>query len=456
MSRLSRPTATTGAKRRSRMSRVRKRMEKTTRAVATTSGLADAVDIAVFRRARAAVEGDGTAALLLAPPGGGNIGDQAMVESFLENTPGPVRIILRRETDIVVSARFAERVEIVPIPALVYGDGRAHRDALREYRRVLASASSFRVVGADIMDGAYNLRASARRATLAYLAATAGVPSAVLGFSWNTRPERAALRALTRASQAGVRLMLRDPLSAERARADGLQNVELVADTVFAATSSSAAVVDSLLGADPAPYAVVNASGLVARGGDQATAYARIVAALRAAGLTVVLLPHVVRSSADDLVACRAVVDAVVDATGTADGVILVDRVIAPGEVRGLCARATVVVTGRMHLAIQSMWSGVPAITLSTQGKVEGLMAAFGVEDLCVTPGPGLADRILPLLDDVLARRADFAMRIGTALPSIVELARRNFTDAPASASVIPAPARANTTTEIDSKENAP
>lgn len=74
------------------------------------------------------------------------------------------------------------------------------------------------------------------------------------------------------------------------------------------------------------------------------------------------------RLGADDIQACRAVWEQHRNA-----GVLLVDRLLQSAEILGLCTPADVVVTGRMHLSIMVLNSGVPAITLSTQGKVEGL-----------------------------------------------------------------------------------
>lgn len=408
--------------------RLRHRLVRISQTLWTSSGIPEHVDVMVFHRAPAGGSDAQRSAVLLAPPGGGNIGDQAMVEAFIENTPGPIRVLVRRHGDITVPSGAADRVDIEPMPALVYGSGAAHRMAIRDLGRVLATASSFSVVGADIMDGAYNVRASVRRATLARLAAATGVDTRVLGFSWNGHAAPAARRALARAAGAGVRLLLRDPISAERAREDGLCNVQPVADTVFAAASSSDTVADSLLGSSTDLVAVLNASGLVGRSIDQVPAYVEIIAALRARGLTVVLLPHVVRSSADDLVACRAIFDAV-----PADPhVILIDRIVAPAEVRGLCARASLVLTGRMHLAIQALWSGRPAITLSTQGKVEGLMRLFDTAYLCVEPGRDLAARVIPIVDELLSQPDTHVSRIRSALPAVTELARANFSRHPA------------------------
>ncbi|WP_166788151.1 oligosaccharide flippase family protein [Cryobacterium glaciale] len=365
--------------------------------------------------------------VLVAPPGQGNIGDQAMVEAFLENVSGPVQVLVRRPADVRIPPQHAWRAQLVPIPHLVYGAGRIHRQAMAALATVLDGALSLTVVGADIMDGAYSVRASSRRADVASLARSVGVEARILGFSWNGQANTGVRRSLARAGRLGTRLQLRDPISSARARADHLANIVDVADCVFAAHTSSALAATEYLGATPAPYAVVNASALVGRGFDQTTEYARIVTALLQAGLRVVLLPHVVRSSGDDAAACRAVFDRLAGA----DGVILVNRLLAPAEVRGLCAGAEIVLTGRMHLAVQAMFHTVPAVALSTQGKVAGLMRLFDTQELCVEPGLGLAERMIPVALGVLADRKRYRDRLAERLPEVQRLAARNFAALP-------------------------
>ncbi|MDJ0338180.1 oligosaccharide flippase family protein [Cryobacterium sp. PH31-O1] len=365
--------------------------------------------------------------VLVAPPGEGNIGDQAMVEAFLENVSGPVQVLVRRPADVLIPPHHAWRAELLPIPHLIYGTARVHRQAMAALAPVLNGALSLTVVGADIMDGAYSVRASARRADVASLARSVGVDARILGFSWNGRANVGVRRSLARAGRLGTRLQLRDPISSARARTDHFANVVDVADCVFAARTSSARAATEYLGATPAPYAVVNASALVGRSFDQTTEYARIVTALLQAGLRVVLLPHVVRTSGDDAVACRAVFDRL----NGADGVVLVNRLLAPAEVRGLCAGAEIVLTGRMHLAVQAIFSAVPAVALSTQGKVAGLMRLFDTQELCVEPGVGLAERMIPVALGVLADRQRYCDRLAQRLPEVQGLAARNFAALP-------------------------
>lgn len=328
--------------------------------------------------------------VLIAPPGAGNIGDQAMVEAFLAAADRMIVVVARNVDDFTLPDDLSDHARIVALPDLFYGQGARHRDDLRRLGGLISDAATVSIVGADIMDGVYVLRSSLRRSAVAAASAAAGVDTTVLGFSWNAAAPRPAWRALRAAGAAGARLALRDPASAARVREAGVAGVVETADIVFTDDRvDDVRAVDVLQGFS-GPFALVNASGLIARSVHQVPEYARIVGYLRARGLHVVLIPHVLRSSADDLTACRAVRDAV-----GAEDVTLVERALSPSTIRALGARASLTVTGRMHLAIMSLSQGTPAITLATQGKVEGLVRLFDWPELCVAPRAGMADDLV-------------------------------------------------------------
>lgn len=383
------------------------------------------VDAARLRRARGTAAATGRA-ILIAPPGAGNIGDAALVGAFLENVGGPITVITRYKGDFRIPAEHADRVEIVSLGTLLYGGLPSFVRDLRRFRAMLPGAASVSIVGADIMDGAYNFRASTSRAVVARSAAQAGVDTRVLGFSWNGRANPAALAELRQADRAGTTLFLRDPLSVERARRDGL-DAQASADIVFSARSVDPVRAEKELGALDVSggIAIVNVSGLIDT--DQTGAYVEIIGGLRSRGLAVVLLPHVIKHGPDDLAACRKVYAALPDTAGVA----FVEDVLTPAEVRGFTERATVTVTGRMHLAIMSLMKGVPAITLATQGKVEGLMAMFELPYLCVEPGAGLAGRVEEALERVLSDRDAVSTAILAKLPAVEELSAANFAGLP-------------------------
>jgi polysaccharide pyruvyl transferase WcaK-like protein len=96
---------------------------------------------------------------------------------------------------------------------------------------------------------------------------------------------------------------------------------------------------------------------------------------------------------------------------------------------RGLAARAALTVTGRMHLAVMSLMHAVPAITLASQGKVEGLMQLFSTPELCVVAGPGFATAVIEVVDRVLPEDSAARQSLRRALPDVVALAKRNTDD---------------------------
>ncbi|WP_325484795.1 polysaccharide pyruvyl transferase family protein [Microbacterium sp.] len=359
--------------------------------------------------------------VLIAPPGAGNIGDQAMVEAFLAAADLPVTVVTRGADDFALPVDLAPRATILPLADLFYGQGAAHRDDVVRLACAVDGAATVSIVGADIMDGVYVLRPSLRRSSLAAAAAKAGFDSTVLGFSWNSAAPRPAWASLRRAGAAGARLLLRDPASAARVRDAGIQGAIETADIVFTDDRVDAAAAAAVLAPVSGPYVLVNCSGLIARKLDQVPEYVAVIGHFRARGLHVVLLPHVVRSTADDLTACRAVFDAV-----GADGVTFVQEVLAPSTIRALAQGASLTVTGRMHLAVMSLSQGIPSITLATQGKVEGLMRLFGWPELCVTPRAGMADEIVRVADAALDG-PDTSERIRRGAASARELAGRNI-----------------------------
>src|SRR5690606_17317169 len=104
---------------------------------------------------------------------------------------------------------------------------------------------------------------------------------------------------------------------------------------------------------------------------DQTSGYRQAVSRLVATGHKVVVLPHVIRASGDDLAACRAIWEELSDQERK--DVVLVEDLLKPAQVRRLAAGAALIVTGRMHLGVIGLSQGVPAIVVATQGKVEGL-----------------------------------------------------------------------------------
>ncbi|MCZ4551793.1 polysaccharide pyruvyl transferase family protein [Gordonia rubripertincta] len=338
-----------------------------------------------FRLSRTAIEP--ARVCIVPPPGSGNIGDQALFESVLWNTTGPATVYVRSFDDFRLPEWVErDRVEWKMAPHLLYSGGLRHVLAMGKLGLAARRYSSVYVVGADIMDGAYNPRASLNRWNLASSLGVRGIRSVVLGFSWNAAPNPSSLAALKEASL-NCEVWVRDPASYERVVRDGVTSARLCADIVFrhpvsasrhVANEPTPSIPETL--ASDRKYGVVNMSALLPEEAHQLSQYSLIVDEMLHAGWEVVLLPHVRRPGNDDR-------DRLLKLMEGYDGrVSLVTTHLSPSAVHELVGSAEMVVTGRMHLAILATISGSPAVTLASQGKVVGLYQSLGRESWAIDP----------------------------------------------------------------------
>jgi colanic acid/amylovoran biosynthesis protein len=373
--------------------------------------------------------------VLLAAPGQGNIGDQAMFESYLSNTTGPVKVIVVNDESISIPAESLNRVERIRMEYLIYGHGRRFvQDALR-VRKVFAGATSLAIIGADIMDGAYRELASTRRFDLARAAYRLGIPSRILGFSWNAKPAPRAIRAMLQSK--GVELFARDPKSSERMRALGARNVSDSADLVFSLipspteviTESQPGTVEEWCASEThagRKLILINLNSLVEKHVKQVRPYESVVRTLLDGGYSVAVVPHDPRNSPSDVDLAQALKNRIGSAHFTVAPIGL-----SPTRIHRLAARASLVVSGRMHLAILSLLAGTPAISISYQGKVEGLYSLLGLSDLWISPSETFEVDLFAVIEHALENEQDIRGRLAGSLPRLRALSARNFENLP-------------------------
>lgn len=352
--------------------------------------------------------------------GHGNIGDQAMFEAFLDRAEKPVVAVFSSRDALTVPDGRAHETTVAHAPNLVSGPPIGRLRARGTFAGVLQGARSFSIVGADIMDGTYTRREALLRLDMARLAVRAGIPTRVLGFSWSDKPDPAVVSAM-RELAPHVDFLARDPRSLERLQSAGVAS-QLVADVVFARDDVRSPIPDVESWLAGRPYAVLNTSGLIDGRIDLSEDYSAVARALTDRGLAVVVLPHVARPGDDDRIpAKRLMLDADLGLWH------LCSDLPSPSEVAWLAADAELVVTGRMHLAILAATVGTPAVTLGTQGKVEGLMDLLGVPDLVLAPVRGVGGAIIERVDSILQDGGRYADLISTGAAQARELAQLNY-----------------------------
>jgi colanic acid/amylovoran biosynthesis protein len=364
---------------------------------------------------------NGTVVVVVAT-GHGNIGDQAMLDAIIHRLSDHALVLVAEDEGAVSSPGNGNSIEV--IPGLLNGAAFSRFKAHRKFAALARSADEVVVIGADLMDGLYNPRKSVARMSLLHTAVAVGGRARVTGFSWPTAPSRA-VAGIARGLSRDVVFCLRDPESFTRFTSEGKASARLTADVVFSDRRHEPLPrsIQTWVEANEAqgrPFAVVNISGLIEKRIPQLEEYGAIFDSLRRRGYSIAVLPHVVREDDGDSAIARELFSRLGQ---TQD--ILILQLLSPSQVRQLVRNAAVVVTGRMHLAIMSLSQETPALTLATQGKVEGLYSMFGLEDLAIEPTAGFGDRIAASLEAALGPEA--RQRISESLPRVRSRAEENF-----------------------------
>lgn len=355
--------------------------------------------------------------LLIAAPGNNNTGDRAMLEAFIAATTEPVTVIIH-ENSTYPPPDDPTRVRYECVTSLLVGRRRAHTAAVRRFAQLASTSRTVSVVGADVIDGGYHKRSAATLWALAGAAAAAGKDTRVIGFSWKPGADASVSEIAARAAQAGVQAYVRDPDSYERFRVSSDRAIR-VTDSVF--TLPPPIGIDHF---ERERRALLNISGLIAQRRDLVTEYVRLIEELAARGYSITIVPHVDNPSGSDVAAGSDVVAAL--SPELRSRVDVGSGLLSPMDIKALAARSSLIITGRMHLAILGMSVGTPAIVLSTQGKVSGLMKDIGLPSWAIDPGDGMSESIISLFEDQ-SSVADARAIVESHLPQVCELAARNY-----------------------------
>jgi polysaccharide pyruvyl transferase WcaK-like protein len=255
----------------------------------------------------------------------------------------------------------------------------------------------------------------------------------ILGFSWSDESSTGARHAIRRASRKAT-LYPRDSLSMRRLVSLKVENVALSADIVFLLDTVDPVVqIERWLSVQEKAgknIAVINISGLIAARVDQIPEYTEIVEYLESREFAVCFLPHVIRTGDND----KEEQDRLEAALPASNSRYFVRTRLSPSQVRFIAGAASIVITGRMHLAVMAMSLATPAITLGTQGKVEGLYAHFDSAGSCIDPTYGFGAAAVRRIEEMIKQGIDGSRReIAVNLGAVRRLAGNSFQNLPTS-----------------------
>lgn len=311
-----------------------------------------------------------------------------------------------------------------------------------DYERLLKTLRpvAVTVVGADVIDGHYGEFLAAKLLIEADIAARYGISTTVLGFSLNATAAPCLAEILDNIHP-GVAINVRDPISMARFQKFTKAKARMVADSAFMLVPNTepAAVQEVRKYVDARHAAgrkviIFNIHPLFSNEVTQAQIDQLVEVSARAIedstrqrAVSWLLLPHDYRGGAGDAICLRPLYEKLKGRLG--DDVYYMEGKHTAATLKGMAAQVDGVITGRMHLAIGALGSGVPTAGITYQDKFEGLYQHFGLPDWLLVP----TSRIITdgYLIDLMSRFIDeidsLRVTVGTALPAIKAMSEQNL-----------------------------
>ncbi len=306
--------------------------------------------------------------------------------------------------------------------------------------RTASRYERFIVLGTDVMDGYYGGRDSQQRIAVTEMAARAGVPTRIISFSFNSRPNPECVQ-LLKQLPASVRMFGRDPLSRQRL-ADFLQRpVELVADVAFTLEPSPETdkvqsvyrwveaerhAGRAVIGVNANHILLEQVQGLTPERLVHAYAAALQEITQRYLNISFLLVPHDIRGKVSDVMLAEAIYAAVPEEVRA--HCMIIPTPCKPAEIKAMVAGLDFVLSGKMHLAIAALGQGVPVACIAYQDKFEGLFQHFELDGLTIQPQDAvLPGKLAAFFIEKYEQRQVLADQVSRRLPAVRELARKSL-----------------------------
>jgi colanic acid/amylovoran biosynthesis protein len=363
----------------------------------------------------------------------GSRGDQAMtfaiIDKFKHYHPGALVSVVSSEN---VDLNDSCRADLNLMP--VWG-----KHTILETKG-LAEVSHLAVIGADVMDGYYWPITVLRALQFSEKARILGVKVAVLGFSFNSKPNQFCKLALG-FSNKNIRLFVRDPISAARFEASVSRGYELVADSAFhmspRATDRVSASLEWVASMRKAGNVIlgfnIHAMLFDVKGVcDQAVALQNVVFALNKildqSGVAMLFMAHDFRGEKNDLIILQKCLAGISEKNKGL--VYLSESEFYADELKALAGACDIVATARMHLAIAALGCKVPTAVIDYQDKFEGLFSHFSLPKKYIFDPKNLNDRdaIYSWLADALVQRNLLRDSVVETWDQVMQLSHKNFT----------------------------
>jgi polysaccharide pyruvyl transferase WcaK-like protein/uncharacterized Fe-S cluster-containing radical SAM superfamily protein len=377
---------------------------------------------------------------LLFPPtqGFGSFGDQAMIFAIInrlkaEYPAGKIGILHYEAPDLFLNDYFPG-IDNFHL-SLEYG--KTNMESIERYCDILEDYTGVVLIGADNLDGAYNIPQVQTYLNLIRIAHKMGKKTALMGFSYNANVNAKTLYYIKEMSML-TPLRIRDAVSMKRLNDFGVKNLTLVADSAFLFNHhdykidvKTAAYIETLR-KNNKKYVGLNIRFLKNDPGKMRSIIDKISAALCKTidkkKYAVVLITHDIRDfphQYSDTKSLSFLGDALINAGFTVYNPYWITTCIESKAIIGLC---DFIIGNRMHVAILALSMGIPVISFIYQGKFEGLYGFYDFKHLFLFDKDTFdCDELVSAVDYIKRNLPVLRKRIISVTEEIRILAEGNF-----------------------------
>ena len=292
------------------------------------------------------------------------------------------------------------------------------------------------ILGADVMDGYYSPNSSIAFFALADIMAYNGIPTSLLGFSFNANPHPKVLKALQKMEH-NFTYNLRDPESLKRFERSTGKKGELVADVAFLLepdkNTSQYSDIASWKRTAGNPLLIVNLHPMLIKHAKQEqilnmieTLHFVLEQILEKTKWNILLLPHDDRRNVNDNICLTPLYEGL---QKWGNRIRHLPDVLDAAKLKGIVSLADALVTSRMHLGIAGLSQAIPTMGVSYQDKFQGMIEHFGLDKDFILPLPLTENRhdIESSVKWLLDNKDGIHLKLLDALPNVIRLAKKNF-----------------------------
>ncbi len=391
-----------------------------------------AIEWRKLRRSQGNIHGEGGLFVIPCDPWSltGSRGDEAMLMVLQKQFPNTPYYIVTATPE---AEQEAKNHGWTPLPC--WQENGLYENIFNAAKQVKPSFCV--VLGADVMDGYYSPRCSIAFFALADIMQRHGVPTSLLGFSFNSHPNVKVLKNIKHLN-ADFHFHLRDQISLERFEKSTGEKAILTSDVAFLlqpdTSSKQYAECAEWKCQTGKKLLIVNLHPMLIKRATQSqidqivdTLHHSLENILKSTDWNILLLPHDNRKNVADNICLAPLFEKL--RANSDNRVKFIPEVLDAAHMKGIVSLGDALVTSRMHLGIAGLSQGIPTMGFSYQDKFKGMIKHFDLDDQFILPMPSqdntekISQRLLWLLENHTEVKENLLKR----LPNVLGLAKRNF-----------------------------